>query len=67
MRNSFTNSQFVIWKKRIESHVGMELDELPDEPYRFWFEETHMTPKEIANIILENNHLNEKDINNIMK
>jgi len=55
MRDSFRESHFLIWKQRIENHVGMNLDEIPDEPYRYWFEETHMTPKEISIIIKSNN------------
>ena len=57
MRDSYRESHFQIWKQRIESHVGIKLDEIPDEPYRYWFEETHMTPKEISVLIKNNNFL----------
>jgi len=55
MRDSFRESHFLIWKQRIENHVGVKLDKIPDEPYRYWFEETHMTPHEISMIIYKNN------------
>jgi len=61
MRDSFRNSHFFIWKNRIQNHILKEcdfcLDDLPDEPYRVWFEETHMSPKEVSNVILQNNSL----------
>ena len=57
MRDSFRESHFLIWKQRIENHVGMNLDEIPDEPYRYWFEETHKTPLEISILIKINNNL----------
>ena len=56
-RSSFRESHFQIWKNRIEKHVQNELDlnltldDLPDECYRMWFDETHFTPKEIASHI----------------
>ena len=57
MRDSYKESHFQIWKQRVQNHVGSELDELPDEPYRYWFEETHMSPKEISMIINTNNNI----------
>ena len=57
MRDSYRESHFQIWKQRIENHVGIKLDEIPDESYRYWFEETHMTPKEISVLIKYNNFL----------
>ena len=60
MRSSTRDSHFDIWKKRIEQHVqnqlGSEitLDDLPDECYRIWFDETHFTPKHVANHIVNN-------------
>ena len=53
-RTSTRESHFTIWKSRIEKHVQTQLnlditlDDLPDECYRIWFDETHLTPKEIA-------------------
>ena len=60
MRNSYSDSHFQIWKNRIEVHIkkvldDVLLDDLPDEPYRIWFEETHMTPLEVSNKILIRN------------
>ena len=57
MRDSYRETHFQIWKQRIENHVGIKLDNIPDEPYRFWFEETHMTPKEISRLIKHHNFL----------
>ena len=57
MRTQFRESHFLIWKQRIENHVGINLDELPDESYRAWFEESSLTPSEAARIILRNNFL----------
>lgn len=57
MRDSYKESHFRIWKMRIENHVGIKLDEIPDEPYRYWFEETHLTPKEISIMIKNRNFL----------
>ena len=56
-RNSFRESHFHIWKWRVQHHVQnnldveIKLDDLPDESYRIWFEETCFTPKEVANYI----------------
>ena len=53
-RTSNRESHFQIWKNRIEQHVqtllnnNITLDDLPDECYRMWFDETHFTPKDIA-------------------
>lgn len=55
MRISTRDSHFHIWKSRVQNHVGCELDDLPDEPYRIWFEETNFTPLEVANIIKDHN------------
>jgi len=57
MRDSYRESHFQIWKQRIENHVGIKLDEITDEPYRYWFEETHMTPIEISMIIKKKMYL----------
>ena len=52
MRTKYKNSFFKIWKERIEKHIykmtELNLDDLPDEPYRIWFEETNYNPKDIA-------------------
>ena len=59
-RTSYRDSHFQIWKNRIEEHVQTQLnmditlDDLPDECYRMWFDETHFTPKEIAERITHN-------------
>lgn len=61
MRNSCRNSHFLIWKYRIEKHMQnitqfyITLDDIPDEPYRIWFEDTHWTPYEVAEFILMRN------------
>jgi len=57
MRNSFRDTHFKIWKSRVEQYVGFSLDDLPDEPYRIWFEETSFSPTEVANIIKQHNML----------
>ena len=57
MRSSFRESHFQIWKHRIEQHVGWDLEDLPDETYRIWFENTNLTPKDVAHIIFNNNSL----------
>lgn len=58
-RTSFRDSHFYIWKQRIDNFIFDELylhlDDLPDEPYRIWFEETDLTPKEAAEIIIQHN------------
>ena len=57
-RTSFRESHFQIWKSRIQHHVqtqlqlNITLDELPDEMYRLWFDETSMTPTDVANVIV---------------
>ena len=57
MRSSMRDSHFVIWKNRIEKHfqkmASMEipLTDIPDEPYRIWFDETNFTPREVAEYI----------------
>ena len=54
MRTSQRESHFQIWKNRIEQHVqyyldmNITLDELPDENYRIWFNETNFTPKQVG-------------------
>ena len=59
-RSSFRESHFNIWKSRIETHVQnnlklkITLDDLPDECYRVWFDETHFTPKQVADHISHN-------------
>lgn len=60
MRTSYRDSHFQIWKNRIEQHVQTQLtseitlDDLPDECYRIWFDETHFTPKDVAGYIVMN-------------
>ena len=61
MRNSYRDSHFNIWKNRIEKNIQnklpfhITLDSIPDEPYRVWFEETHWTPNEVAELVLFRN------------
>lgn len=60
MRNSYRESHFTIWKNRIEIHLqnvlpNIKLDDLPDEPYRNWFEDSPMTPYQVSQFILERN------------
>ena len=56
-RSSFRESHFQIWKNRIENHVQTQLnldvplEDLPDECYRMWFDETDFTPSEIATYV----------------
>ena len=42
-RTSFTENHFQIWKNRINNYVyqriGWNLDDLPDQPYRLWFDD----------------------------
>lgn len=70
MRNSFRESHFKIWKMRIDKHVqnsiNMSIDDLPDEPYRIWFEDTNMTPLLVSHFVLYKNGFQlESDINMI--
>ena len=55
-RTSFTNSQFDIWKERIDNYVynkiGHHLDDLPDQSYRQWFDQGFLKPKEVSHIVL---------------
>ena len=57
MRTSFRDSHFVIWKNRVEYHlqkflnIAIPLDDLPDEAYRIWFDETSFTPKQVGEYI----------------
>ena len=55
-RTSFTNSQFKIWKERINNYVynkiSHHLDDLPDQPYRLWFEEGFLKPSHVSHIVL---------------
>lgn len=57
MRDSKRDSHFFIWKSRVEKHMqrcldtDMTLDDLPDEMYRIWFDETDFTPKEVGEFI----------------
>ena len=54
MRTSMRDSHFFIWKDRVEHHfqnminMNIPLTDIPDEPYRIWFDETNFTPKQIA-------------------
>jgi len=58
MRTSTRDTHFQIWKERINNHVikhiDLTVDDLPDQPYRIYFEETDMTPLELAGIIIHN-------------
>ena len=55
-RTSFTNSQFKVWKQRIDNYVyntiGHHLDDLPDQSYRQWFDEGILKPKDVSHIVL---------------
>ena len=55
-RTSFTNSQFSVWKQRIDNYVynsiGHHLDDLPDLQYREWFENGFLKPKDVSHIVL---------------
>jgi len=55
-RSSFTNSQFTIWKQRIDKYVydiiGYHLDDLPDLQYRQWFDDGYLKPMQVAYIVL---------------
>lgn len=57
-RTCFTNSQFSVWKQRIDTFVykqiGFHLDDLPDQSYRQWFEDGYLKPKQVGYIILGN-------------
>ena len=57
-RTSFTDSQFIVWKQRIDNYVyniiGQHLDNLPDQPYRAWFEQGFLKPSHISHIVLGN-------------
>ena len=48
---------FLKWKNRIETHViktiHISLDDLYDEPYRYWFESTGMSPLEVSKYVIE--------------
>ncbi len=55
-RTSYTNSQFKVWKQRIDSYVferiGHHLDDLPDLSYRQWFDDGYLKPRQVAAIVL---------------
>ncbi len=55
-RKSFTNSQFKVWKKRIDNYVferiNHHLDDLPDLSYRQWFDDGYLKPRQVAAIVL---------------
>ncbi len=55
-RNSFTNSQFRIWKERIDKYVyeniGQHLEDLPDLSYREIFNDGYLKPKQVSHIVL---------------
>ena len=57
-RKSFKESHFKRWKQRINNYVineiGIHIDDLPDLPYRFFFEKSYLKPKDISYIVLEN-------------
>lgn len=57
-RRSLTNNHFNIWKKRINNYVyneiGYNLDDLPDESYRKWFDEGILKPSNVYHIVLGN-------------
>jgi hypothetical protein len=56
-RTSHRESHFKIWKGRVEKHVqtilnmNISLDDLPDEDYRVWFDQTNTSPKDVAKYI----------------
>ena len=55
-RTSYTNSQFTIWKQRIDNYVfdkiNRHLEDLPDLSYRQWFDEGYLKPSQVAYIVL---------------
>ena len=55
-RTSFTNNHFQVWKNRIDNYVynkiGWNLDDLPDQPYRQWFEDGYLKPHNVVHIVL---------------
>ena len=55
-RRSYTNSQFKVWKQRIDNYVyyqiGYHLDDLPDLSYRQWFDDGYLKPRQVAAIVL---------------
>ena len=44
------------WKERIneyvKSEIKLDVDELPDMPYRIWYDNNNLTPKEVSYIII---------------
>ena len=44
------------WKNEInqivQTKIGCNLDELPDMPYRLWYDNNNLTPKEVSFIII---------------
>ena len=56
MSESFTDSQFLNWKQRIDKYVydtiGHHLEDLPDLQYRRWFDEGYLKPKQVSHIVL---------------
>jgi hypothetical protein len=65
-RKSLKEHHFKRWKQRINiyvlNHIGFELDELPDMPYRHWFEKSNLKPKDIYNVVVANFYLLNLDI-----
>lgn len=55
-RTSFTDSQFKVWKQRIDNYVfdriGHHLDDLPDLSYRQWFDDGYLKPRQVSSIVL---------------
>ena len=55
-RTSFTENHFQTWKNRINTYVyqkiGWNLDDLPDQPYRLWFDDGYLKPSQVACVVL---------------
>ena len=47
---------FEEWKEQIntfvKSEIKLDVDELPDMPYRVWYDNDNLTPKEVSYIII---------------
>lgn len=47
---------FEEWKEQIntfvKSEINLDVDELPDMPYRLWYDNNNLTPKEVSFIII---------------
>lgn len=53
---SFTDSQFLNWKEKIDKYVydtiEFHLEDLPDLQYRKWFDEGYLKPEQVSHIVL---------------